>query len=182
MQSKFVVAFAACVAVTASASTGYAARRGTRPFILSESKKTAKNRYRSLLDWDKTVSAYRKVYGRDGNTAWFDIDAPARVKGIYIQNLRPGQSWEGINLYEADGKVQIFVVPADRESRKPGHAASPLKKTLRSERRFASQIANILPDSDAFFGVSSNWQDSGFWFRWSRFESLYPKQQNGPIV
>lgn len=178
--ASFVTVFAV-VAMT-SATDGYAARRGSRPFIPSESKKTGKNRYRSLLDWDKTLSAYRKVYGRDGNTAWFDIDAPARVKGVYIQNLRPGQSWEGINVYEADGKVQIFVVPADRASRKPDHAARTPKKTLRSERRIASQIANILPDYDAFFGVSSNWQDSGFWIRMSRFESLYPKQLNGPIV
>lgn len=72
-------------------------------------------RYRSLQSWDKTVRWFRRVYAGSDGLVWRRLQTPPHVEGFYIQNLRPGRNFDGINVYRATrGKhegVHIYVVP-----------------------------------------------------------------------
>lgn len=71
-------------------------------------------RYRSKRDWDRTLRFYRSVYSRKRGIIWKQIDTPPGVKGVHIANTRAGRRWDGINIYEAGGKVTIFILPTPR--------------------------------------------------------------------
>jgi hypothetical protein len=89
-------------------------------FVLDESVKIGEGRYQSQRDWDKTVRFFRSVYDRTSGVVWHDIATTPRVRARFLENTKRDQAWEGINLYEVDGKVFIYVIARD--------AAAKLKK------------------------------------------------------
>ena len=68
------------------------------------------NRYRAPEDYDGTLRYYRQVYS-PGTYRWKAIVDQPGVKAIHIE-LEKVKGVEGLNIYEANGEVRIFVVPA----------------------------------------------------------------------
>jgi hypothetical protein len=80
-------------------------------------KKVSEGRFRSAEDWEKTVRFYRNVYGGKPGIVWRTVATPPKVKAIYIANTLPKRTWEGINIYETNGDIFIFVIAAEPEKR-----------------------------------------------------------------
>lgn len=88
--------------------------------IPPEVSRVGRGRYRSKRDWDRTLRFFRGVYGRKQGIIWKRLDTPPRVKAIHIANTRARRRWDGINIYESEGKVTIVVLPAERSSQGRG--------------------------------------------------------------
>ncbi len=97
-------------------------------FVLDESVKVEEGRYRSRKSWDKTLRFFRSVYRNKPGVVWRTVATPAKVKAIYLENTNFGQGWEGINIYEAQGKTFIYVVKSDT-------GPVPAKKSKKSKKR-----------------------------------------------
>ena len=82
-----------------------------------ESKRVGDDRFRSKEDWEKTVRFFRGNYGGKPGYVWLTIETPPKVKAIHIENTHAGRAWEGINIYETNNEVFIFVVKAERKKR-----------------------------------------------------------------
>jgi hypothetical protein len=80
-------------------------------------KKVGESRFRSAEDWEKTIRFYRNVYGGKAGIVWSTIDTPPKVKAIHIANTLPKRTWEGINVYETNGDIFIYVIPASPEKK-----------------------------------------------------------------
>lgn len=82
--------------------------------------KVDEDRFKSKEDWDKTLRFYRNAYGKQPGIVWRSIASTPKVKAIHIANIKRGRSWEGINIYETEGSVFIYVIkaePAAKDSR-----------------------------------------------------------------
>lgn len=85
--------------------------------VIEGAVKVDEDRFKSPQDWDKTIRFFRSVYGRQPGIVWRSIASTPKVKAIHIANTRRGQSWEGINIYQTEGEVFIFVIKADTDSK-----------------------------------------------------------------
>ena len=74
------------------------------------------DRYKSPQDWEKTLRFFRGIYGKQPGIVWRSVASTPKVKAIHIANIRRGQSWEGINIYETGGEVFIYVSKAEGAS------------------------------------------------------------------
>ncbi len=86
--------------------------------ILDKSVPTGDGRYRSTTTWDKTLKFYRSVYRGTKGVVWHRMNTNHKVKGVYLQNTRPGATWEAINIYQHKGRIFISVVPPGRLNKK----------------------------------------------------------------
>ena len=68
-------------------------------------------RYESSRSYDDTVDFYRRVFQRTGGVRWYNIVNQPTVKAKHVASLRSKTKWQGINIYERQGKVRIFIVP-----------------------------------------------------------------------
>jgi hypothetical protein len=84
--------------------------------LMDGAVKVDEDRYRSSQDWEKTLRFYRGIYGKVQGVLWRSVASTPKVKAIHIANLRKGQSWEGINVYETGGQVFIYVLRAESGS------------------------------------------------------------------
>ncbi len=78
--------------------------------LLDEVRKVEDGRYRSRLDWDKTLRHFRRVYGRAKGIVWHRVRSSPQVKLVHISNTRSKRSWDGINIYENRKKIFIYVL------------------------------------------------------------------------
>lgn len=76
-------------------------------------RQVGEHRYKSLSDWEGTLKFYRKVYSP--STYRNVINQPG-VKAIHIPNPSGKGDWLGLNVYEANEEVRIYVVPNDSVS------------------------------------------------------------------
>lgn len=78
--------------------------------LLPWSKKLADDRYQSPRDFGKTLEHFQKQF-RGWKAVRFhpEVNLPA-VKYVHIENTNPSADWVGINVYEAEGKVRIYVL------------------------------------------------------------------------
>jgi hypothetical protein len=88
-----------------------------------EARKVAELRYRTSKDWDDTKKYFKNVYPLD-KFPRRDIIAQPGIRAMHITNPS-GKGWEGINIYQANDEVRIFVVPTEsqakgKKSKKPG--------------------------------------------------------------
>ncbi len=67
------------------------------------------NRFRSPVGYNETLTWYGKVYRSNQRKAI--VNRPG-LRAVHIVNEAKGR-WEGLNIYELDGKTVIFVVPRD---------------------------------------------------------------------
>ena len=78
----------------------------------TDAVKVGEDRYRSPKRYRKAIRHFRSLF-RGKGIVWTPIRGNPRVQGVHIANLRPNRKWDGINVYEADRKVTIYVVKAE---------------------------------------------------------------------
>ncbi len=81
-------------------------------------QKVGENRYRALGDFDGVVKYYKSVYPSGTFTRRSIVNQPG-VKAVHIVNPS-GKNFEGLNIYEANEEVRIYIVPVEKPVRKPG--------------------------------------------------------------
>jgi hypothetical protein len=86
-------------------------------------RQVGEHRYKSPSDWEGTMKFYKKVYSP---STWRNVINQPGVKAIHIPNPSGKGQWIGLNIYEANEEVRIYVVPNDTTSGK-GKASKPKK-------------------------------------------------------
>lgn len=79
-------------------------------------RKVAENRYRVSENWENIIKFYRREYP-DKNYPWKTICKQPGVNAFHIANPS-GKGWEGINVYEANDEIRVFVVPVEASKTK----------------------------------------------------------------
>ncbi len=75
------------------------------------SRKVAEHRYKSSTDFDGTLKFYKTAYPAAQYPRKAVVNQPG-AKAIHIANPSGRGAWEGLNIYEANDEVRIYVVPA----------------------------------------------------------------------
>ena len=88
-------------------------------------QKVGENRYRAPENYEETLKYYRTVYPPAQFPRKAIVNQPG-VKAIHIANSG-GKQFEGLNIYEANDEVRIFIVPADG-AKQPAKKPKPVKK------------------------------------------------------
>lgn len=73
-------------------------------------RKVAEHRYRSATDYEGTLKYYRSVYPIANAPRRMIVNQPG-IKAVHIPNTTGRGSWAGLNIYEANDEVRIYVVP-----------------------------------------------------------------------
>jgi len=76
-------------------------------------------RYESHQTFDQTIEHYKWVFRSSGGVRWRNVVNLPQVRAKHIQSTRPKTKWQGINIYEWNGHVRIFVVPRLMDSERP---------------------------------------------------------------
>ena len=76
------------------------------------SRKVAEHRFRSSRDWTGTWKFYNEVYPAKEFPRKAIVNQPG-VKAVHLANPSGKAKWEGLNIYESNDEVRIYVVPAD---------------------------------------------------------------------
>ena len=74
-------------------------------------RKVAEHRYKSGTDFEGTLKYYKSVYPASSYPRKLVVNQPG-VKAVHIPNTSGKGGWEGLNIYEANDEVRIYVVPA----------------------------------------------------------------------
>ena len=82
-------------------------------------RKVAEHRFKAPSDFEGTLKYYRNVYPTSSYPRKSVVNQPG-VKAVHIPNTSGKGGWEGLNIYEANDEVRIYVVPASGSgNRKP---------------------------------------------------------------
>jgi hypothetical protein len=74
------------------------------------SQKVGENRFRAPRDFEETLKYYKSVYPVQAFPRRPIVNQPG-VKAVHIVNPS-GKNFEGLNIYEANDEVRIYIVPA----------------------------------------------------------------------
>jgi hypothetical protein len=88
-------------------------------------QKVGENRYRASDDFKGTLKHYDSVYPKSAYPRRNIVNQPG-VKAVHIVNPS-GKNFEGLNIYEANDEVRIYIVPAG-VVKAPKKKAEPKKK------------------------------------------------------
>lgn len=72
-----------------------------------------KGRYRSPRTYDDTLDFYRRSFAPMGGIKWRNIVSMPGIKAKHVESLRKKTHWEGINVYEKQGEVRIYIIPRE---------------------------------------------------------------------
>jgi len=84
-------------------------------------RKVAELRYHVSEDWERIWKFYSQTYPSK-NYPWREIIRQPGIRARHIVNPS-GKGWEGINVYEANDEIRLYVVPAESsktKGKKPG--------------------------------------------------------------
>jgi hypothetical protein len=73
-------------------------------------RQVGEHRYKSPSDWEGTMKFYKKVYSP---STWRNVINQPGVKAVHIPNPSGKGEWLGLNVYEANEEVRIYVVPSE---------------------------------------------------------------------
>jgi hypothetical protein len=73
--------------------------------------KVGERRYRVPQDWENTLKYFKTVYPLGSYPRRLIANQPG-VKAIHIVNP-DGKGWAGLNVYEANEEVRVYVVPPE---------------------------------------------------------------------
>ncbi len=73
--------------------------------------KVGERRYRAPQDWEATLKYFKTVYPTATYPRRSIVNQPG-VKAIHITNPS-GKVWSGLNVYEANDEVRVYVVPPE---------------------------------------------------------------------
>lgn len=93
------------VALSAAAETELGA------ILPDNARKVAEHRYKSSTDFEGTIKFYKSKYPDATNNRKKIVNQPG-VHAVHIANTSGKGGWEGLNIYEANDEVRIYVVPA----------------------------------------------------------------------
>jgi hypothetical protein len=90
--------------------------------------KVGERRYRVPQDWENTLKYFKTAYPSTQFPRRMVVNQPG-VKALHLANPEGHGGWVGLNIYEANDEVRVYVVPPDgvaKPAKKP--AATPPKK------------------------------------------------------
>lgn len=87
-------------------------------------RQVGEHRYKAPQDWEGTLKFYKKVYAP---STWRNVINQPGVKAIHIPNPSGKGEWLGLNIYEANEEIRIYVVPNASSSGKGGSKSKPKK-------------------------------------------------------
>ena len=90
------------------------------------SQRVGENRYRAPGDFEDTVKYYRAVYSAGSYPRKPIVNQPG-VKAVHISNPS-GRNFAGLNIYEANDEVRIYIVPTQSAAKPKRAPAKPAKK------------------------------------------------------
>lgn len=70
-------------------------------------------RYESAKSFDSTIEWYKRKFKTTGGVRWRSIVNLPSIKAKHLQSVRKRTNWAGINIYEHQGRVRLFVVPRE---------------------------------------------------------------------
>ena len=76
-----------------------------------KASKVGERRYRVPQDWEATLKYFKTVYPTATYPRRSIVNQPG-VKAVHITNPG-GKGWEGLNVYEANDEVRVYVVPPE---------------------------------------------------------------------
>ena len=74
-------------------------------------------RYESAKNFDSTIEWYKRKFKNVGGVRWRSIVNLPSIKAKHLQSIRRRTKWAGINIYEHQGRVRLFVVPREEPKR-----------------------------------------------------------------
>lgn len=83
-------------------------------------QKVGENRYRTQQSFEETLKYYKSVYPPGSYPRKAIINQPG-VKAVHIINP-VGKKFEGLNIYEANDEVRIFVVAVEEAKKESKQA------------------------------------------------------------
>ena len=86
--------------------------------------KVGERRYRVPQDWENTMKYFKTAYPAAQFPRRTIVNQPG-VKAIHLSNPDGHGSWEGLNIYEANDEVRVYVVPPDGAPTKPAKKPAP---------------------------------------------------------
>jgi hypothetical protein len=91
--------------------------------------KVGERRYRVPQDWEATMKYFKTAYPSTQYPRRMIVNQPG-VKAVHLANPEGHGGWVGLNIYEANDEVRVFIVPPDGVSKPPKKpaTASPKKK------------------------------------------------------
>jgi len=92
-----------------------------------KSSKVGERRYRCPQDWENTLKYFKTVYPTATYPRRSIVNQPG-VKAIHIANPS-GKGWSGLNVYEANEEVRVYVVPPEGVPAKAPKKKSTPKKS-----------------------------------------------------
>ena len=88
------------------------------PGVLPEyAHKVAENRYKAVGDWEAVQKFYKKELPANLYPRKAIVNQPG-VKAVHILNPSGKGGWEGLNVYETNDEVRIYVVVAADSGKK----------------------------------------------------------------
>ena len=92
-----------------------------------KASKVGERRYRCPQDWENTLKYFKTVYPTATYPRRSIVNQPG-VKAIHIANPS-GKGWAGLNVYEANDEVRVYVVPPEGVPAKAPKKKSTPKKS-----------------------------------------------------
>ena len=86
------------------------------PIIPNATKLEEIGRYESPRNFAETVKYYERALKRQGGARWYPIINSPKVKAKHAASRSSKTAWQGINIYELDGHVRIFVIPRQEDA------------------------------------------------------------------
>jgi hypothetical protein len=74
--------------------------------------KVGERRYRVPQDWENTMKYFKTAYPSAQYPRHIIVNQPG-VKAIHIANPDGHAGWVGLNIYEANDEIRVYVVPPD---------------------------------------------------------------------
>ena len=88
------------------------------PGVLPDSAhKVAENRYKAVGDWDSVLKFYKTALPNTLYPRKPIVNQPG-IKAQHIANPSGKGGWEGLNIYETNDEVRIYVVVAPDSGKK----------------------------------------------------------------
>jgi hypothetical protein len=94
------------------ASLGWASETELGAVLPDGARRVAEHRFRSSSDFEGTLKFYKTTYPPAAYPRRAVVNQPG-VKAVHIANSSGKGGWEGLNIYEANDEVRIYVVPGE---------------------------------------------------------------------
>jgi hypothetical protein len=89
--------------------------------------KVGERRYRVPQDWENTLKYFKTAYPSAQYPRHMIVNQPG-VKALHLTNPDGHGGWTGLNIYEANDEVRVFIVPPDGAAKPAKKAAAPTQK------------------------------------------------------